>query len=503
MIFKKFLLGTTLATIAATAAIAGKADNSVTMALFREYETADVYFNTAREGVMFRDSIFDGLLYRDVATGEYHGNLAKEWSWVDDVTMEFKLREGVTFHNGEVFNADDVVYTFNFALDPAKGTKNQAGVAWMKSVEKIDDYTVRVHLKAPFPAAVDFLAGLLVIYPNEHYEKVGQSGMSETPVGTGPFKVLSNNNGSHMVLGKFDDYFEGPKAKAKVDKVEIRSIPDVNTQIAEFMNGRLDFLWNIPSDLTERLAGTNRYNVQNGQAMRIGFLQADAAGRSDPNGPMTKREVRQAMYHAIDREKIVAELLKGSSVVINSACTPAQTACTTDLPSYDYDPAKAKELLAQAGYPDGFTIDFYAYRDRPYAEAVMGYLNAVGIKTNLQYVQYAIQRDKIRGGEVALSFGTWGSNGVADASASTGEFFTGGPEDTARDPEITEWIKSADTMVDAAARADLYKKALTKIVDEAYWVPLFLYNVNYVMNNDFDFTPPTDELIRFYDFAWK
>ncbi|MFT3688842.1 ABC transporter substrate-binding protein [Paenirhodobacter sp.] len=499
----KLLIGAAVAALLAGPALADKASNSVHLAFTKELETADTYFNTAREGVLLSYQVWDALLYRDPKTNQYVGNLAVEWSWVDDKTMEFKLRQGVTFHNGEAFTADDVVYTFNFLVDPKNGVKNTANSAWIDHAEKVDDYTVRLHMKAPFPAAEEYLAGPLVIYPDEYYAKVGPSGMNAEPVGTGPYKVVKNETGKHLSLLRNDAYFDGPKGKPTVEKIDIRTIPDVNTQIAEFFNGTLDFIFNVPADQTEKLAALDRYKVVNGASMRIGYLTLDAAGRSDPNGPMTKKEVRQAMWHAIDRQAIVDALVKGASQVINSACAPSQANCAQDVPSYDYDPAKAKELLKQAGYPDGFTIEFAAYRDRPYAEAMMGYLEAVGIKPKLSYMQYAALREKRRKGEVPVTFTTWGSNSVADASASTGEYFTGGPEDDARDPQVIADIKQADGTIDKAARAALYKKALTRIAEEAYWIPLFTYNVNYVMSPDLNFEPTPDEVIRFYELTWN
>ncbi len=503
MKISKLVLSTAVYLALSAASYADKASDTVNMAFLKELESADVYFNTAREGLLLNHSVWDGLLYRNPETGEYEGNLAKSWTWINDTTIEFKLRQGVKFHNGEPFNADDVVYTVNFVADKANGVKSQTNVSWMDHAEKIDDYTVRIVADAPFPAAEEFLAGPVAMYPNEYYAKVGPKGMAAHPVGTGPFKVTELEPGKHFTLEKNDDYFGGPKGMAKVSKIDIRTIPDMNTQIAEFFNGTLDFLWNIPADQAEKLGAMGKFDVVNAPAIRVGYITMDAAGRFDKEGPMTKKKVRQAIYHAIDRKAIVEALVKGSSTVIDSACSPVQFACAQDLPTYDYDPAKAKALLAEAGYPDGFTIDFYAYRDRPYAEAMMGFLNEVGIKTNFSYLKYAALREKRAKGEVPISFQTWGSYSIADASAITSEFFTGGDWDDARDPEIIEWLTTADKSTDKAARKDLYKKALTKIVDEAYWVPLFTYNVNYAMSKELDFTATPDELVRFFTFGWK
>lgn len=189
MKLRVFIATTALASAIALPVLAGQDTDSVAMAFNKELETADVYFNTAREGLLLNHAVWDGLLYRDPATGEYKGNLATEWTWVDDTTIEMKLREGVTFHNGEAFTADDVVYTINFVTDPESGVKNTANVMWMDHAEKVDDFTVRIILKAPFPAAEEYLAGPIAMYPQDYYSEVGPSGMGVKPVGTGPLMV--------------------------------------------------------------------------------------------------------------------------------------------------------------------------------------------------------------------------------------------------------------------------------------------------------------------------
>lgn len=484
-------------------AMADKASDTLKAAFTKELESVDSYFNSAREGVILQRTIWDGLIYLNQATGEYEGNLATSWKWVDDTTLEFKLREGVTFHNGEEFDADDVVYTVNFVADPANGVVTQRNVNWMKEAVKVDKYTVRIVTKSPFPAALEYLAGPVSIYPNEYYAEVGPKGMGLKPVGTGPYQVESVEPGKHFVLKKFDGYHDGPKGKATIGTVDIRTIPDVNTQLAELFSGGLDFIWGVPSDQAEKLAATERFNVVNESTMRVGYLELDAAGRSGADNPTTKLAVRQAINHAIDRQAIVDNLLKGKSKIVNAACFSSQFGCEQDVAAYDYDPAKAKALLAEAGYPDGFAIDFYAYRDREYAEAMLAYLAEVGITANLKYLQYSALRDLRRKGETSMSFQSWGSYSVNDVSAITSEFFKHGTEDFARDDEVKAWLDTADTSIDPAVRKENYSKALKKIADQAYWVPLFSYNSNYVFSKELEYMPTSDEVVRFFHARWN
>lgn len=504
MTFKNLMTGTALALVAFTPAFADKSDDTLRMAFLKELESVDNYFNSAREGILISRAVWDGLLFRDKDTGEFNGNLATEWEWIDDTTIEFKLREGVKFHNGEPFNADDVVYTVNYVTNPENGVKVGSNVNWMESAEKVDEYTVRINLKAPFPPAEEYLSSVVVMYPDEYYAEAGPNGMALKPIGTGPYKMDNVEPGKLYELSRYEDYHDSPKGEAGIGKIEVKTIPDMNTQVAELFNGGLDFLWNVPADQAEKLAEMDdRFDVVNAQAMRVGYITMDAAGLVDPDGPMTNKLVRQAISHAIDRQAIVDALVKGSSEVINSGCAPIQFGCETDVATYDYDPEKARELLAEAGYPDGFTIEFYAYRDRPYAEAIMGFLNEVGITTNFNYLQYSALREARTKDEVPISFQTWGSYSLADVAAITGEFFNGGDLDDAQDAEVVDWVEKAGSTTDREEREALYSKVHNKIADEAYWVPLWTYNVNYVLSKELSFTPTDDEVIRFADFAWK
>lgn len=484
-------------------AFAGADDNSLTIAFQRELETLDVYKASSREGVVLSRHVWDGLMHRVPETGEYVGNLATGWTWVDDTTLEVTLREGILFHNGEPFNADDVVFTLNYVADPENGANPQRNVAWIKSAEKVNDTTVRILLDAPFPAALEYLSGPVVIYPNEYFAEVGADGMATAPVGTGPYKLIDYSAGERMVLERNDAYHtESPKGAPSIDKIVWRTIPDNNTQMAELMSGGVDWLWQVPADQAERLSSMGRHQVKNEATMRIGYLGFDASDRFGDT-PFDDIRVRKAVAHAIDRQSIVDNLLRGASSVVHSACFPSQFGCDTNVTTYDYDPEKAKALLAEAGYADGFTTPFGAYRDRGYAEAMMANLAAVGITAELDYKKYAAMRDQVQAGETPFIFMTWGSYSINDVSAITSNFFGGGKDDYARDPEVMTALKEGDSVTVPEARKAAYSRALNMIADNVYWLPLFSYNSNYAFSSGLDFTPTPDEIPTFYNASWQ
>ena len=484
-------------------ASAGKSNDTLYVAIDRELESMDNFFNTAREGIVFSRMIWDGLLYRDPKTNEYLPNLATSWNWVDGLTLDLDLKRGVKFHNGEDFNADDVVYTLNFVSNVENGVKTQRNVNWIKNAEKLDNYKIRINLKKNFPAALEFLSGPVVIYPNEYYAKVGPKGMSSNPVGTGPYKVTSVEIGKRYKFEKFDGYHSGsPKGKASIGKIEVKTIADSNTQLAELFSGGVDWIWKVKADQAERIKSQGSFTVKNSSTMRIGYLGFDASGRAGEN-PMNNLKVRRAIAHAIDREGIVKALVKGESIVVHSICFPSQFGCTQDVPKYDYNPQKAKKLLSEAGYPDGFKISFHAYRNRDYAEAMIGNLNAVGIKTDFSYLKYAALRDKIQNGEIPFQFMTWGSYSINDVSAITSHFLKGGKDDYAKDKEVISLLDKGDTSTDPSVRKESYKKALSRIADQVFLFPLWSYNTNYAFSKDVDFDPTADEIPRFFTAKWK
>jgi len=213
--------------------------------------------------------------------------------------------------------------------------------------------------------------------------------------------------------------------------------------------------------------------------------------------------VRRAVNYAIDREAISRNLVGGESRVVHAACFPSQFGCTDDVMKYEYNPDEAKKLLAEAGYPKGFEVDFYGYRDRQYGEAMVGYLQAVGIKANLKWLQYSALRDMTQGDKVAFVMNTWGSYGVNDISNITGQHFKLEYNDFARDPQVRDWLQEGDNSVDSSHRKEVYNKALKRIAEQAYWVPLFSYVANYAYTQDLVFTSQPDAVPRFFLSKWK
>jgi peptide/nickel transport system substrate-binding protein len=503
MMFARFGMAALLAGIVvATPGLAAKRDNSLRVASYQVLDILDPYFNTSLTCVILGHQIWDTLIYRDPTTGEYKGQLATAWRYIDDKTIEFDLRKGIKFHNGAAFDADDVVYTVNFLVAPDSKVVRRAETSWIDHAEKIDAYKVRIVTREPFPAAIEFLSFFLFIYPHEYYAKVGPVGMGEKPVGSGPFKVVEHARGKFVRMVRNPDYFaDSPRQPAKIDKLELRFMPDPQTQLAEVLAGGLDLTWDVPNEQAQQLHVPN-LKVVAGESDRVAFLHLNG-GEATPAPPLRDVRVRKAIFHAIDREGMLKSLVGQGGRLLHVFCYPAEFGCIDDhAPHYAYDPAKAKALLAEAGFPNGFDMELYAYRDRAQTEAMIGYLRAVGIRANLRFVQPAAGREARRAGKVAMDHWTWGT-GIQDIFSTTSVFFGGNPDDMNRDAEVRMLLERGDMSLDPAVRKAAYAKALALIEERAYALPLFALPVTFVANKDLAFTVYPDEIPRFWEMSWK
>src|SRR5580704_7941529 len=275
MVGRARLLGVLAAAAAAIwggAAQAEKATDTLRVVWRDAVPNVDPYYNTQRTGLIFQQQTMDGLVYRDPDTFEIKPLLATAWSWVDNHTLDLTLRQGVTFHNGDKFSADDVVYTLNLVSSPDAKVSVPSNYSWIDKAEKIDDYHVRVHLKKITPAALEFFAMITPIYPKAYREKVGPDGFAKAPVGAGPYKVVKVDGVNEIDLARFDGYYEGsPKGKPKIGKLVIREVADAATEMAELLSGHADWIWNFNPDQFDQVGRMPNLQALRAESMRINF----------------------------------------------------------------------------------------------------------------------------------------------------------------------------------------------------------------------------------------
>jgi peptide/nickel transport system substrate-binding protein len=499
-------LGTALIVLAASLAPARAQKSADTLRVtWRDaIPNVDPYYNSLRTGLVLAHQAWDGLVYRDPDTFQIKPLLATSWRYVDPTTLEFDLRHDVTFHNGDKFSADDVVYTVNTILTD-KQVAVPSNYSFIAGAEKIDDYKVRIKLKRIFPAALEYFSMTLPIWPKAYRERIGADAYAKAPVGAGPYRITRVNGTSEIDLERYDGYYAAsPKGRPAIGKLVIHEVNDATTELNELLGQRADWIWNFISDNFDNINRVPTLQALRAESMRVGYLNMDAAGRTGADNPMTKVKVRQAVAMAIDRQSIAKNLVQGGSRVIDAPCFPTQFGCDAAAAvHYDYDPVKAKALLAEAGYPNGFDADINTYVLPQYGGAVQNYLKAIGINAHLSQLQTSAAIQRTQEGKAQMDLGTWGSYSINDVSAFMPFFFTGGPTDYTRDPEVEKLVNEGGSTTDPDQRLRYYSQAIKLITEHADFLPLNTYVVNYGISRTLNFKPYPDELPRFFLSSWK
>ena len=505
MRFRAVIGGLVLAAAVALPAAAQKAVDTLRIVFRDGVPNIDPYYNSQRTGLVLAHHFLDTLVYRDPDSFELKPALATDWKLTDDLTMEFGLRQGVKFHDGSPFTAADVVYTLNTVSSPDSKVSTPSNVNWIDRAEALGEHRVRVKLKRPTPAALEYFSLVIPIWPKAYREKLGAEGYAKAPVGTGPYRITRQETSAAVDFERFEDYYkESPKGRPAIKKIAVRFVPDPATEMTELLSGRADWIWGFNPDQFDQVGRMPTLQALRAESMRVGYLSIDAAGRSGAGNPLTKQKVRQAIWHAIDRETIAKQLVTGGSRVPAAPCYPTQFGCEVEAAvTYDYNPAKAKALLAEAGFPNGFETELVSYVLPGWTAAVQNYLQAVGIKARVSQLQVAAAIQRAWRGENPLYLGSWGSYSINDVSAIFPYMFGGGNDDYARDPEVIRLVEQGSATGDKAARKQAYAAAIRRLTEQAYWLPLHTYVTTYAFVKQLDFTPYRDELPRFYLAKWK
>ncbi len=492
---------------AAGPALAQKSADTLRLAWVDQITDVDPYYNSLRTGLVLAHQAWDGLTYRDPEDFVQKPLLATSWKWIDDTTLEFELRKGVTFHNGDPFTAADVVYTVSVITDPKSGISVPSNFTWLAGAEAVDDFHVRLKLKQAFPAAIEYVSFVMPIYPKAYREKAGHDGYKKAPIAAGPYKITRVDGVSEIDLERYDGYYEGSsKGRPPIRKLVIKEVNDATVLTANLLGGQLDWVWQFNPDQVDAINRMPTLQANRQEAMRIIFMGLEAAGRAKGSEALKDVRVRRAIMHAIDRQTFSKQLVQGGARVPDGPCYFTQFGCDqTAMVKYNYDPAKAKQLLAEAGYPNGLDIELVAAQppNPNWPPALQNYLNAVGIRTKVSVLQATAAIARNEAGDTPLYLSSWGSYSINDVSAIMPYFFNSGADDMARDPEVTALLKQGGSVVDPAARKKAYSEAIHRITDQAYWLPLSTSVTTYGYSKQLNFKSYPDEMPRFFLSSWK
>ena len=489
-----------LAAASPDAAAQGK--DTLTVALPSHAPTLDPHMHFERVGILVNINMFDSLLHRN-AKLEFEPSLATSWKAVNDTTWEFKLRKGVKFHNGDTVTAEDVKYSFDRVLEPGSEKKKSpqyGNIRAIKEVRIVAPDTVHLVTDKPFPLLLERVV-FFPIVPKKHIEKVGEEAFGSTAtVGTGPWKLVEWKRDQYVRLEAFDGHWRG---KPAFKYVVFRAIPEVATAVAELKTGGVDIIRNVNADLLNDLKSHPQTRISTTPILRVHYISLDMR-----SAPFDKKAARQAANYAIDKQAMIQKMMAGLGKQVATVVQPAAFGFDASVQPYPYDPKKAKELLAQTGYPNGIDITLHSSSVdwRPHFEALGQMLTEVGLRTTVKMWDPGPAWNKFFQAEGKASqgqYGNWGNYSVFDADAVLHPLYHTEPggwigKHYARVEGLDKLIDEARSTIDQARRKTIYSTIQKMIREEAPSVFLWTQNDTLGISRKVDYEARPDEWLWLY-----
>jgi len=407
--------------------------------------------------------------------------LASSWTVKDNRVWEFKLRPGVRHHDGTPVTAEDVKYSLDIYRQD--GSPRKANTVGITNVEVVDPQTVRITTDGPRPGLMANLS-LLLIFPKKAREKMGTDEFGKKPVGNGPYKFVEFVRGQRLVLEANPDYYRG---RVQPSRLVLRPIADPATRVAELKTGGVQIIQE-PS-LTQVKELHNDPNTEL-KLLKGGRLIIHPFNTTEP--PFDDVRVRQAANYAVDRTSILQRVLENYGQLLHGPFTSAWPGYDPNLKPYPYNPAKAKQLLTEAGYPNGieatFSITSGAFlKDRDIAEVIASQLGEVGIKVRLVPTERATLQNTWLAGEFkGITSVAWGTAADPDAMLGWTLYNRKGHKP---DEKLNGLIDKSRKTVDAERRVAVLKELGHYVHDQAYWLFMYAQDEFYAKRKDVPWEP--------------
>lgn len=457
----------------------------ITIALGSEPTTLDPHIRDDGGERAINDNIYETLMSRTPEGDLVPGLAASEPSQVDETTWEFTLREGITFTNGEPFDADAVVASVQRIVDLGDESEQSGFFSTITGAEAVDDLTVRITTDGPDP----------LLPTRMYWMKMGSPGglqeadLADDPVGTGPYMFVEWVKGDHITLEANPDYWDG---EPSISRVTYNFVGESGTRVSGLLGDQFDLITNLLPEDTETVeaAGKQFAHVQ-GLEHPVLILNVD-------DGPTADPAVRQALNLAVDKDALATSLYGGFAVVDDcQILSPSWTGYNASLEPYAYDPDQASSLLADAG-AEGVEIELIGtagrwLKDRELIEAVAGYWDAVGVRTNVRIFEFDEYLNRLFGEVRPDAVFVVSSNELQDADRNLSTYYDpDGVGASNNDGELNGWLDAARNETDVAARQELYDQATARACDDAYFT--FLLNIEdiYGMSGNLVWSPRVD-----------
>ncbi len=448
-------------------------------ALTGEPDVLDPATSSIYTGAQVYEGIFSKLIDID-ADGNFVADLATDWTQTDETTWSFTLRDGVTFHNGEAFTSEDVKYSFERILDPATASAYAGLYSQIDSIETPDPMTVVFHLSSPFGP---FLTNMATNGQIVNRTAIETGDPARGPVGTGPFKFVEWVQGDHITMTRNDDYYED--GHPYLDTITFRFLPVDQSRITALTSGELDWVDAIPLQLVPSLSQDERFNYVTSPVAGI----PDYLAMNTAVPPFDDVRVRQAVALAVDRAAIRAVAYLGTGELgLTEMPTGSVWYDDTGIFAAERDLDRARELLAEAGYPDGLSIEYLGLTQYPEllktGQVIRESLKEIGIDMTIQAVEVSVWFDAFVSGGYQIT------SAYQERTIDPDNFYTlvlrsGAPVNTTAyvNPDLDALIDAAAAGTDMAERMTLYQQIREIATADAPLVFTHFETLNYLMSN--------------------
>jgi peptide/nickel transport system substrate-binding protein len=509
--FRAALMGCALLGFSALAAQA----EPISMGVSAPPASIDPHFYTLTPNIMLSHHMFEALVARD-ANSRVGPGLAESWRLLDETTWEFKLRQGVKFHNGADFTAEDVAYTLRRVPTVQSPSSFAVYTRAIAGVEVVDAHTIRLKTSAPYPLLPNDLAQIFIV-PRGLGENVPSSEFNSgrAAIGTGPFRFVSYDPNNRVEMTRNDAYWG---AKPEWDRVNYRIITNSGARVAALLSGDVGLIDNVPTADVTRIRSDNRVALAEGNSVRLIFLGLDVFRDAEspdirgPNGevlaknPLQDRRVREALSIAINRPAIVQRVMENVALAANQFMPPGAFGHDPSIPAIGFDPDRAKRLLAEAGFPNGFSITLRGPNDRyindsQIIQVVAQMWSRIGVKTQVEAGPLATLIGRLSRFEASAYLLGW-SNSTGEPSTSLRAVM--GTRDTARSIGLTNYGRYSNPRMDAiaeeatrtlddAAREKLMQQAMRMAMEDVAIIPLHTQKNVWATRRGLTYEPRVDE----------
>jgi len=445
--------------------------------------------------------IYDTLIYRN-AEMKLEPWLATSWRLVDDLTWEFRLRQGIWFHDGEPFNAEAVKFSLERILDPNLGARSFAQYTALSRVDIADPYTVRVITKQPYPILPVVMAETWIVPPKYTREK-GKEVLARQPIGTGPFRFKEWSRASHITMEANREYWRGAP---KVEQVTFKVVPEMGARVALLKTGGADIISAVPPHLVKTLEDDPNTRVARVEGARAYFIGINTFNK----GALQDKRVRQALNMGVNVDLILETIFSKNGKRLATLLTPRHFGYDPSIKPYPYDLEKAKALLAEAGHAKGLTLELdtpdgrYPL-DKEASMAIAGELAKIGLQVNVKVKEWGNYIDQFKKSSdlpvhmyyMGWSIPTFDADAILYALATTSTYCR------YLDNEVVKQLTQARSTMSTPRREALYHQALRTMREDAPMIFLYALDDLYGVRKRVNWEPRSDERILLHEASIK